>query len=229
MLCALPNHFFCQNPLSKKQFVIDSIKIMKPLLIRPQVRLDNRVTYHKGQRLSINGFDAGVLLKEKLRLAVGYYQLNDNLSSYDESSKGEEIETTISLKYGAINTEYIYLNNRFVSLGLPLDFGFGQNSITYKDRATGDLTGKEAGFIVLTDFGFSAIFKPTRWVGVRGVIGYRKFLSSPVKSVNFDGFFNSIGLRVDIREIIKDVQMYRLKKKYKRGNSLSNVVDLITD
>lgn len=202
---------------------------MKSLLIRPQVRLDNRVTFHKGQRLSINGFDAGILLKEKLRLAIGYYQLNDNLSSYNENLKGEEFETIMSLKYGAINTEFIYLNKRFISLGLPLDFGFGQNSITYKDIQTGDITGNVTGFVVLTDFGFSAIFKPTRWVGVRGVVGYRKFLFSPVKSINFDGFFNSLGLRIDIREIIKDVQMYRLKKKYKRGNSLSNAVDLITD
>jgi hypothetical protein len=223
--------FLCsaQKKLSKKQFIKDSIEIMTPVIIRPQLRVDNRVAYHKGQRLTLNGIDGGVLLKEKLRLALGYYALNDNLSAYDTQIDGIETERQIHLQYGSINTEYIYLNKRFFSLGLPLDFGFGKNALSYRNTTTGEITGKESGLVFLTDFGFSAIFKPIRWIGVKGVLGYRKFITSPIKEFNFDGPFNSIGLSVDIREIIKDVRMYKLKKKHKRGNPLGNAVDLITD
>ncbi len=218
-----------QKKLSKKQFIKDSLEIVKPLIVRPQVRVDNRVAYHRGQRLTLNGFDAGVLLKEKLRLAVGYYALSDNLSAYQTQSMGVETERHIRLNYGSINTEYIYMNKRFFSLGLPLDFGFGKNTLSYLYKDSGEISEKESGFVFLTDFGLSGIFKPTRWIGVRGVLGYRKFIFSPIKDFNFDGPFYSIGLNVDIREIIKDVRMYKLKKKYKRGNSLGNAVDLITD
>lgn len=202
---------------------------MRPIIIRPQLRVDNRVAYHRGQRLTLNGIDAGVLLKEKLRLAVGYYALNDNLSAYETEIDGVETGRYIELNYGGVNTEYIYLNKRFFSLGLPLDFGLGQNKLSYTNMTTGETYGRQAGLVFLTDFGFSATFKPTRWIGVRGVLGYRKFIMSPIKDFNFDGVFNSIGLSIDIKEIIRDLRMYRLKKKYKRGDPVSNAVDLITD
>jgi len=229
LLTIFSNKVVSQPKLLKKQFLKDSVEIARTRIIRPQIRADNRVAFHKGQRLTLNGFDAGVLLKEKLRIAAGYYFLNDNLSAYKTNIDGVPAERLVALQYGSINTEYVYLNTRFISLGLPLDFGFGKNALSYKNINTGENFGKESGAVFLTDFGFSGIFKPIRWIGVRGIVGYRKFIISPVKSFNFDGVFYSIGLSIDIREIIKDVRMYHLKKKYKRGDLLSNAVDLITD
>ena len=57
-----------QNKISKKQFLADSTKIVAPKFIRPQFRLDNRLTFLDGQKLNITGFDVGVLLKNKLRV-----------------------------------------------------------------------------------------------------------------------------------------------------------------
>jgi hypothetical protein len=73
-------------------------------------------------------------------------------------------------------------------------------------------------------------FKPIRWIGVKGVIGYRKTLFNHVSNFHFDGPFASIGLSADIREVIKDVQMFKLKKRYKKNlNSMETAIDLITD
>lgn len=220
---------FAQKKLNKKQFIQDSIEIMRTRMIRPQLRVDNRITLHKRQSLTMNGFDAGVLLKEKLRLTVGYYTLKDDLNAYSSYVDGTEIRRFIQLRYGSINTEYFYLNTRFLSLGLPLDFGFGNTRLEYLNMGSNETFGRESGFVFLTDFGLSAIYKPIRWIGVKGVAGYRKFIINPVEGFNFDGFFISIGLNVDLREIIKDISMYKLKNKYKRGNRLENAVDLITD
>jgi hypothetical protein len=215
--------------LSKKQFVKDSIEIMKMKQVRPQLRVDNRMTYHKGQILNINGIDAGVLLKEKLRLTLGYYYLNDDLSAYKIDIDGQPATRTIKLQYGSINTEFIYLNTRYVSLGMPLDFGFGRNEVNFKNLATNQNFDGKHGFVFLTDFGLSAVFKPLRAIGIRGAIGYRKLILNPVRNFNFNGFFTSLGISVDFYEIIKDVRMFNLKKRYKRGNDLGNAVDLITD
>lgn len=215
--------------LSKKQFTEDSIRIMRMKRIRPQLRLENRMTYHKGQFLNLNGIDAGVLLKNKLRLTLGYYFLNDDLSAYKTNIDGEDVTRAITLRYGSINTEFVYMNTRFISLGMPLDFGFGHNRVATKNLTTGDILDSQGGFIFLTDFGLSAVVKPIRAIGIRGVVGYRKILLNPVKNFNFSGVFTSVGVAVDIFEIIKDVRMYRLKKKYKRGDPLENAVDLITD
>lgn len=218
-----------QKKMTKRQFTNDSIEIMKLKNIRPQLRVDNRMTYHKGQILNLNGIDAGVLLKDKLRITLGYYYLRDDLTAYKTIIDGEEVTRNIQLNYGSINTEFIYLNTRFLSLGMPLDFGFGRNQVQFRNVITGELFEKQKGFVFLTDFGLSAIVKPIRAIGIRGAVGYRKLILNPVRNFNFNGFFTSLGISVDVFEIIKDVRMFNLKRKYKRGNGLENAVDLITD
>lgn len=210
-------------------FTKDSIRIMRPRLVRPQFRLDNRNFFFKGQTLNLSGFDAGVLLKNKLRLTLGYYFLSNNLTSYEKVIDDVKYERRLKLEYGSLNTEIIYKNTRYFSLGMPLEFGFGNNVLQYNNSESGEIESKKSGFVTMADFGLSGTFKPIRWIGLKAILGYRKTLYNQVKDFRFDGLFTSIGLNIDFREIIKDVQMFNLKRKYKRGNSVENAVDLITD
>jgi len=215
---------------NRQNFIKDSTYIMRVKLVRPQFRFDNRNIFYKGQNLAVNGFDAGVLLKDKLRLTLGYYRLNDNLSAYKQNIDNAQYDRELRMNYGTINTEFIYKNTRFFSLGMPLEFGFGQNWLKYKTTPEATDFKTESGFLLVTDFGLSGTFKPIRWIGIRGVVGYRKNIINQVNDFRFDGVFTSVGLNVDIREITKDVQMYRLKKKYKKlGSPIGTAVDLITD
>jgi len=223
---------FSQVKLTKKEkakFIEDSIRIMRPRLVRPQFRLDNRNLFYQSQVLNVSGFDVGVLLKNKLRLTVGYYSLSNNLKTYEKTIDGVRYQRSIRLQYGSLNTEVIYKNTRFFSLGMPLEFGFGNNTLQYTNTETGELSSKKSGFVVHSDFGLSATFKPIRWIGLKAIVGYRKTLYNAVKDFRFDGLFTSIGLNMNFQEMIKDVRMFNLKRKYKRGNSVENAVDLITD
>lgn len=123
-----------QKKITKKQFLADSAYIMRPKLARQQVRLDNRITFLKGQILGLNGFDAGVLLKDKLRFTFGYYKVSEKLTSLQKSFNGLDYTANYKLNYAAINLEFIYKNIRFISLGLPIEFGFGKNSINYTSQ-----------------------------------------------------------------------------------------------
>ena len=77
-----PNAFSQTKPKNKKgmrltkvekaAFVKDSLEIVRVRMVRPQFRLDNRNLFFKGQALNVSGFDVGVLLKNKLRLTLGY-------------------------------------------------------------------------------------------------------------------------------------------------------------
>jgi hypothetical protein len=221
-----------QNKLSRKekaQFIKDSTEIVRVRIVRPQLRLDNRNLFYKNQSINVSGIDAGVLLKDKLRLTVGYYTLSNNLTSYEKIIDNEKYDRRLKLQYGSLNTEMVYKNTRYFSLGMPLEFGFGKNQLQYKHSVTEELYASESGFVILSDFGLSATFKPIRWIGLKGMIGYRKTLFNQVKDFRFDGLFTSVGLNVDIREIIKDMQLFRLKRKYKKGNAVETAVDLITD
>ncbi|MBA2612166.1 MAG: hypothetical protein H0U95_09350 [Bacteroidetes bacterium] len=216
--------------MTRKTFINDSTYIVRVKLVRPQVKIDNRTIFFKGQRVSLSGIDAGVLLKEKLRITLGYYWLNNNLSAYQKTIEGVDYDRQLKMNYGSINTEFIYKNTRYFSLGMPLDFGFGNNELRYKNSITGEVQSKESGFVFLTDFGLSLAFKPIRWIGIKGIVGYRKTIFNQVKDFHFDGPFTSIGIYIDVREIIKDVKMFKLKKRYRKNtNQLGTAVDLITD
>jgi len=215
--------------VEKAAFVKDSLEIVRVRMVRPQFRLDNRNLFFKGQALNVSGFDVGVLLKNKLRLTLGYYSFANDLKSYEKTVDEVKYTRQLKLNYGSFNTEIIYKNMRYLSLGMPLEFGFGNNLLQYKNTETDEINSKQSGFLFLTDFGLSATFKPIRWIGLKAIVGYRKTVFNRVKNFQFDGLFTSIGLNMDVREIIKDIQMFNLKRKYKRGNSIENAVDLITD
>lgn len=222
---------YAQTKKAREQFIKDSTYIMRVKLVRPQLRGDNRTVFLSGQPLNIRGFDAGVLLKEKLRLTLGYYSLNDDeIKFYTKTIDDVEYRRRLRLDYGSLNTEFIYKNTRFFSLGMPLEFGFGKNELEYINKETDKSESKASGFLIMADFGLSFTFKPIRWVGLKAILGYKKTVFNQVKDFRLDGAFTSIGLNVDIREIVKDVQMYRLKKRYRKNiNSIETAVDLITD
>lgn len=171
----------------------------------------------------------GAIFKEKLRVTLGYYSLSDELSDYDNTHR-MYYDRHLKLQYGSINTEFIYLNKRFVSLGLPLEFGFGRNQLRYRTSVNDINYNTVRGFVSLVDVGLSGTFKPIRWVGIRGVVGYRKTIVNKIEGFKFDGVFISFGVAVNLWEISKDVRLFQLKKKYRRlGDPIDTAVDLITD
>jgi hypothetical protein len=170
-----------------------------------------------------------VLLSEKLRVTLGYYSMEDRLDAFDEVVEGQEFGRLVQLKYGSLNTELIYKDTRFFSLGMPLEVGAGINTFQRKNITTDEVLLRETGGVIFVNFGLSATFKPMRFLGLKGMIGYRKVAYNQVQDFNFDGFFTAIGLNVDIHAITTDIKMYRLMKRYHRGNRLANAVQIITD
>jgi hypothetical protein len=214
---------------SYSDFVKDSLAIIRPPLARPQFKLDNRVAFHGKQTLDINGIDAGVLLSNKLRVTLGYYGMKGSLQEFSVVKEGVEYTRLIEMDYGSLNTELIYKDWRFFSLGMPFEIAAGVNKLSTKNVTDNEITGSQTGPLLFFNFGVSGAFKPMRFMALKGMVGYRKVGFNRVKDFNFDGFFTSIGLNLDFREIVNDVKMYKLKKRYKRGNNISNAVNILTD
>jgi hypothetical protein len=188
------------------------------------------LTFLEGQKLNITGFDLGVLLKNKLRVTVGYYALSDELKSITKIVNDTNYQSHYRLNYGAFNFEFIYKNTRFFALGMPLEFGLGSNTISYQSNNNDILIDKQTGFIAMAYFGLSGTFKPIRWIGLKAAFGYRKTIYNQIQNLSLSGLYTSVGISVDFREIITDYRMFQLKKRYrKKSSSLENAVDLITD
>ncbi|MBL7932521.1 MAG: hypothetical protein JNL60_11500 [Bacteroidia bacterium] len=210
-------------------FIKDSLAIAKIKLIRPQLKFDNRVNFYGKQGLPITGFDAGVLLANKLRLTLGYYKMADRLKDDQYVKNDTAFGTLIRLEYGSFNTELIYKDWRFFSLGMPLEIGAGMNTFVDKNMASDRVVQTKSGALLFVNFGLSGTFKPMRFLGLKAIIGYRKVAYNQVKSFNFDGLFTSIGLNLDVHFITKAVKMFRLKKRYQRGDNITNAVDILTN
>lgn len=221
---------FAQTPIdSSAQFRKDSLALTRMKLVRPQFKFDNRVAFYEKQGLSITGFDVGVLLSEKLRFTLGYYRMNERLKYYDVVKEGVETGKFIQMNYVSINTELIYKDTRFFSLGMPLEISGGVNTFRDRNMLTDEVVFTESGGLIFVNFGMSGTFKPMRFLGLKGSIGYRKMVYNQVDYFKFDGFSTSIGLNIDIHAVVTDIKMYRLQKKYHRGNNLANAVNVITD
>jgi hypothetical protein len=219
---------YCQVN-NEEQFINDSIKIVKIKLIRPQVKFDNRINFYGRQGLPITGFDAGVLLAEKLRVTLGYYNMNNTLKDKEYAKNDTTFGTLIHLEYGSINTELMYKDTRFLSLGLPLEIGAGVNTFRDKNITADKVLTTRSGALIFVNFGISATFKPMRFLGLKGIVGYRKMAYNQIKDFNFDGLFTSVGLNVDVHALSSAIKMFRLKKKYHRGNNITNAVEILTN
>lgn len=220
------------RPLTYDNFVRDSAFAVRVKVVRPQFRFDNRNVYFKGQMLALGGYDAGVMLADRLRVTVGYYRTNQNLSSYHKEVGTTQYNRKLNLTYFSLNTEFTYINKRFFSLGMPLEFGFGKNTSRYNPTPTSTVEYKQDGFVLVADFGLSLTFKPIRWIGIRGVVGYRKNIVNQVQDFRFDGLITSVGLNIDFREITKDFRLFKLKKRYHRlenNSRITTMVNLIVD
>ena len=227
-----PQCTFSQSKaLSKKQFTTDSLRIIRPRIARPQFRIDNRIVFFNKELSNISGLDAGVVLKEKLRLTLGYYSLsNRNINTLNKSINNVLYNANYCLNYGALNAEFIYKNTRFFSLGMPVEFAVGQNTLKYKSAVDETEIDRNTGGVVLTYFGLSGTFKPIRWIGLKVSVGYRKGIFNQIKDLSSDGVYTAIGLSIDFREIIRDTRMYALKREYRKNfNAVGTAVDLITD
>jgi hypothetical protein len=219
---------FSQQDTLQDQYTKDSLAITRVKLIRPQFKFDNRVAFHGTQGLPINGFEVGVLLDNKLRLTGGYYTMFGNLKEFNIQKDGQEYTKAIQMNYGSINTELIYKDWRFVSLGMPLEIAGGINTFRDKNLTTGDVYSTTTGGLLFVNFGVAGTFKPMRFLGLKVIAGYRKTVYNQVKDFNFDGFFTSIGLNFDVQELGRDIKMFRLNKKYKKGNNVTNLVNILT-
>ncbi len=232
ILLLLPEFNFSQTKkFTKKQFIIDSLRIIRPLIARPQFRIDNRIVFFSKQLVNVSGLDAGVVLKEKLRITLGYYSLSsNNISALNKSVDAVLYKADYRLNYGALNLEFIYKNTRFFSLGMPVEFAVGKNTLKYRSAIDEIESDMSNGTIVLTYFGLSGTFKPIRWIGLKVSGGYRKAIFNQIKDVNSNGLYMALGLAIDFREIIRDTRMYNLKRKYRKNfNAVGTAVDLITD
>jgi hypothetical protein len=210
-------------------FLRDSIKIITPKLLSLEARLDSRASSFQGAEVNIYGYYAGVFIKEKLSLGLAYYRISTVLPA-KATINGVNIGTSLVVNCGSINSELIYFDSRFISLGFPLEFAVGQYNLTTTNTDNNKQISQQIKLLAFANFGLSGTFKPFQFIGLKLMAGYRKSIYPEEKTFEFNGLYTSLGIYVDFADFVANLKMFKLMKRYhKVKNALSTTVDLFTD
>ena len=226
ILCYSISHSQTQLDSLKLKFQKDSAHNFRFKKIRPCFSIDQRNSWIKNEKglrnvpVTINGIQLGVILKEKHTLGFGFYSMNRTsqkpVKISDQNSKITYQE--LVLKYATVYYQYVIFDTRFFEMDLPLEVGVGNYIYTLKDETQTALLWKEAGPLKITGGGVNIVLKPVRWIGVSGMAGYRIVAFNKKTNLNFNGFYYSYGVWIDLRQIYRDIKFYGfIRPKYRKN------------
>ncbi len=209
----------------KLKFQKDSAHVYRFKKLRPWLAIDQRNSRIKNTKgiqkipVTINGLQAGVIIKEKHALGFGLYTMNNTtqkpvkISDQNNVIKYQEL----LLKYITLTYEYKLVDTRFFELDVPMEVGLGHYIYNLKDETQSQLLWQEQGPIKLTGGGVQIILKPFRWIGLSGMAGYRITVFNKKTNLNFNGGYYSYGVWIDLRRIYRDIKFYGfVRPKYRK-------------
>jgi hypothetical protein len=211
----------CLTSLGWSQ-VADTVKpTQSHVTIKPTTDFDQRFSFIRSQSVNIWGQRAGILLNDWLKLGVGGYYMNDTRLNNRISKVSPAVHySKTSLIFGTAYIEPYLLRRTYWELSVPFEAGYGKaDSKVYAQ--TGDVllrantrnfvpTG--AGLSLSLKFPPIGRFKPTSWVGINFLAGYRFCPLQSVYKTDYDGAFWSISGAIFLDRMSDD---YKARKKYR--------------
>lgn len=193
----------------------DSIHIYRPQKYRPFVNLDQRNSFIRNQAININGLQLGVLINDRHVFGLGGYVITSSSKAQVKTKTDKNISTnrTLNMDYGTFFYQYTILDKRFWEIDIQGEAGLGTYDFKYYDVNTNKLLADRKAGLLVGGIGPLLAFKPTKWVGIIGMVGYR-FTSEKNTNLNFNGFYYSYGAWFDLRQIIRDYKYYLVKKRH---------------
>lgn len=197
------------------QLKADSTHIYRPQKYRPYINLDQRNSFIRNQSININGLQLGVLINDRHVFGLGGYAITSSSKSQakTKTDKNIPLNRTLNMDYGTFFYQYTIIDKRFWELDIQSELGLGTYDYKFFDVNTNKLLAERHAGLLVGGIGPLLAFKPTKWLGIIGMVGYR-FTSEKNTNLNFNGFYYSYGAWFDVRQIIRDYKYYLVKKRH---------------
>jgi len=112
-------------------------------------------------------------------------------------------------------------------MSIPIELGFGRSYFKVYDTQTNTFMGSTTTYFIPSGGGLSLSFKlpavlgwrPTRWVGINFLAGYRYDFLERYFGTNYDGAYWSISGAIFLDRIQDDIRYWK-KKKDDRNKSI---------
>lgn len=206
-----------QNTLLKDSLTIqlskDSLRIYKQTKAKLYLRLESRNSFINREPVRLYGFLAGATFFERHIICGGIYSLDKRkespLSNLDRRHNANHF---LSLSYVDVSYQYVLFNHRYVQFNIPLEIGYGKFRVSSEIKGPG---GNFSGYFVPIGASVQVICKPIRWAGISMIGGYR-YVNNKHLRLNLEGFYYSVGLWIDARQVLRDFSYHKKKKKYRK-------------
>ena len=203
----------------------DSIQARKHS-VKPAFDFDQRFSLLGPEFVNIWGARAGLLVNDKFKIGFGLYFLG-------EFNKNKKVPLDITtptyakrnLYFGTLYFEPFIFKRKYWELSLPIEAGFGKSIFRTFDSNTNVNTKNESTFFIPSGGGLSLSLKlpailgwrPSRWIGINFLAGYRYDFKEKYFGTNFDGAFWSVSGAIFLDRIADDIHYWRSVKKFKRS------------
>ena len=194
--------------------------------IKPAFDFDQRFSFIRKAPVNIWGGRAGILVNEKFKVGMGAYFLNDKLKSIAVDSVTGEPKTYAhrNLYFGTVYFEPFLFRKKYWELSIPIEAGFGKSIFKVYETATNNYMGEVVKYFFPTGAGLSlslklpAFFgwKPFRWIGINGLIGYRYDLYEKYYQTNYDGMYWSISGAIFLDRVSDDIHYWKEQKRKRK-------------
>jgi hypothetical protein len=194
----------------------------RKISIKPTTDFDQRFSFIRSQSVNIWGQRGGILINEWLKVGVGAYYMNDTrLNTRKATILPSQHYSETSLIFGTAYIEPFLTRRKYWELSVPLEVGYGKtNSKVYQETTETLVRATSRGFLP-TGAGLSVSlkppaigsFKPTSWIGINFLAGYRYCPLSSVFRTDYNGAFWSISGALFLDRIFDDYRCWKLKRK----------------
>lgn len=187
------------------RFKSDSTWLYRDDPFQPYLNLDFRNAYVTQNFLSLVGLRAGINLKTQHIVGIGFYWLNQ--ISIFESRRISTYEFD-QLNNFTLFYEYRIFESGAFELLIPVELGYGH----YRAHIPEEGNRSVSSDIVTSGFGLKFIYMPHNWIGFKVGGGYR-YVWEEVRHVGLDGAYFTLGIRIDVHDVFRDLTFMRMKKK----------------
>lgn len=201
----------------RKEFQKDSAHTYRPKKFRALLAYDSRNSFISRAPVNLYGVQLGISYMDKHTVGIGGYRITQNSSQQirkrDVSNRMQNEQLIIN--YGTLFYQYAIIDKRFFEFDIPFEVGFGKANIIEKDANTDLLISNRNVHIFPLGLGLQFIVKPIKWVGISFMGGYR-YVQDNEDRLNFNGWYYSVGIWLEFRQIVRDTKFYGFQRRHYR-------------
>jgi hypothetical protein len=203
--------------------VKDTTVCKRHTTIKPTTDFDQRFSFIRNYSVNIWGQRGGILLNDEWKFGVGAYYMDDTRMSAQSSSGVVNPNRYVkqNLIFGTAYFEPYLLRRTYWELSVPFELGYGKAGSSVYESSNDELIHARTKDFIPTGAGLSLSlkfppigrFKPTSWIGINFLAGYRYCLLENVFKTDYDGAFWSISGALFLDRVFDDVRAWKNKRK----------------